>query len=174
MRRARESDLTALLALEREFPGDRLSRRSFRHLLARAKADVWVCEEKGALLGNAIVLYRRGTRTARLYSLVVAASARGRGIGQSLVAHAERHAAAAGCEVMHLEVRSDNPGALALYAGRGYAVVGRAHGYYEDGADALRLKKRLARALGSAASTKHGPRYSTGPNAGERRYAHSR
>ena len=145
LRPARVSDLPALLALEREFPGDRLSARSFRHLLARANADVWVCEEHGALLGDAVVLRRRGTRTARLYSLVVARSGRGRGLGQALVAHAERRAVSAGCEAMRLEVRPDNVPALALYARRGYEVVGRTEGYYEDGADALRLKKRLGR-----------------------------
>lgn len=170
VRPARESDLSALIALEREFPGDRLSRRSFRHLLGRANADVWVYEERGVLLGNAVVLYRRGTRTARLYSLVVARSARGRGIGQSLVAHAERHAASAGCEAMHLEVRSDNAQARALYTARDYAVVGRADGYYEDEADALRLRKPLVQAVAlSVGSTERRPCYSAVPNAGERR-----
>lgn len=144
LRRARLSDLPALIALEREFPGDRLSNRSFRHLLERANAEVWVCEERGVLLGDAVVLYRRGTHAARLYSLVVARSGRGRGLGRALVTLAERRAAAAGCEAVHLEVRADNTPALALYARRGYEQVGRARGYYQDSTDALRLRKRLA------------------------------
>jgi ribosomal protein S18 acetylase RimI-like enzyme len=143
LRPARASDLPALLALEAEFPGDRLSRRSFRHLLDRGNADVWVYQERGVLLGDAVVLYRQGSRSARLYSLVVVRSARGRGIGQSLLAHAERRAAAAGCAAMQLEVRNDNAGALGLYAATGYTVVVQTDGYYEDGAAAIRLRKQL-------------------------------
>lgn len=168
LRPARAADLPALLALERAFPGDRLSARSFRHLLGGANAEVWVCEENGVLLGDAVVLYRRGARAARLYSLVVGVAARGRGIGQSLVARIERRAAARGCAAMHLEVRTGNVPALALYTRRGYGIMGRSRGYYEDGADALRLRKRLAPARVSAARLERGT-YIAGPNAGERR-----
>ena len=147
IRRARAPDIPALVDLERAFPTDRLSARSFRHLLQRGHADVWIYDEAGRALGNAVVLYRRGTRIARLYSLVVADTARGKGIGSALVACAERHAARRGCAELQLEVRPDNAGAQALYARRGYAGRGTLPEFYEDGAPALRLGKPLTRAM---------------------------
>jgi electron transfer flavoprotein alpha subunit len=45
---------------------------------------------------------------------------------------------------MRLEVRADNAAAVALYQRQGYDVVGRTAEYYEDGSDALRMRKRFA------------------------------
>lgn len=143
IRRATLTELPALVALERSFPGDRLSRRSFRHLLTRARAEVWVAVADDRVAANAVVLYRTRTRQARLYSLVVDPALRGRGIAQALLEAAEAAARARGCVRVYLEVRRDNGAALALYAKRGYRPVGRISQFYEDGEDALRLERRL-------------------------------
>ncbi len=165
IRRASVADIATLVELERTFPTDRLSARSFRHLLRRGHADVWVYEVSGRTLGDAVVLYRRNTHIARLYSLVVAPRARGKGIGSALVVWAERHAARRGCIELQLEVRPDNKAARALYIGRGYADRGTRPAFYEDGGPALRFGKPLrrsaprrrahrpARAAGDAART---------------------
>jgi len=42
-----------------------------------------------------------------------------------------------------LEVRADNARAIALYEERGYEKFGTVADYYEDGASALRYRKRL-------------------------------
>jgi ribosomal protein S18 acetylase RimI-like enzyme len=42
-----------------------------------------------------------------------------------------------------LEVRVDNVAAIRLYERRGYEVVGVTDDFYEDGSDALRMRKRL-------------------------------
>ena len=144
IRRAGLADLAALIALERCFPGDRLSARSFRHLLTHARADVWVAADASELLGNAVVLYRRHSTRGRLYSLVVAPSARGRGIARALVEAAETAAAAAGARHLYLEVRCDNAAAIGLYRKLGYHPVARLPRYYEDGQDAIRLERPLA------------------------------
>ena len=148
MRRAELADLDAILALEAHFPSDRLSRRQLRHLLTRAHAEAWVAEDGLAendsrIVGDAIVLFRRGFDAARLYSLVVAPGARGRGVGASLLLAAERGAAERGCVSVRLEVREDNDAARRLYARHGYETVGRTDFFYRDGADALRMRKRL-------------------------------
>ena len=44
---------------------------------------------------------------------------------------------------MRLEVRSDNPAAIALYERRGYRRIARLPGFYEDGADGWRYVKVL-------------------------------
>lgn len=145
IRRARAADVDAILALERHFPGDRMSRASVRRFLRVPTAQLWVAETAAprAVVGALILLTRRGSAVARLYSVVVAPSARGLGLGRRLVAAAERGARAAGGEVLSLEVREDNAAARALYAGLGYVQAARLPGYYEDGMAGLRLRRTL-------------------------------
>lgn len=143
IRRAQPSDIAALVAIEQAFSSDRLSARSFRRLIRRGHADVWVYTDQGVVLGDAVVLYRRGTRVARLYSLVVAAAARGRGLGGALMRWAERQAARRNCNELRLEVRLGNDAALALYRRQRYVDAGTVPAFYEDGAPAWRLRKRL-------------------------------
>ncbi len=142
LRRAILADLAALENLEQTFPGDRLSRRSFRHLLTRANAAVLVAEQD-TLLGDAVVLFRKGSSRARLYSLVVAPEARGRGLGQKLLNEVETEARARGCTELRLEVREDNAAAVRLYEQSGFAHVGRVDDYYDDHSAALCLGKSL-------------------------------
>jgi ribosomal protein S18 acetylase RimI-like enzyme len=115
------------------------------------------------VLGNAVVLYRRGSRGARLYSLVTHPAHRGRGIGQRLLAAAEHAARRRRCSEMRLEVRPANRAAIRIYGKRGYEVTQRIERFYGDGADALRLVKALGDQRGSV----------TG-DAGRRRASHKR
>ena len=143
LRDARPADLPALLALEAQFPGDRMSPRQFRHHLRNPAAALRVLVEAGRVRGYALVLVREGTRPARLYSIAVDRAARGRGIGAALLRDADRAARRRGRDRLRLEVRADNRAALALYERAGYRRFGRRPGYYEDGADAERLEKIL-------------------------------
>ena len=144
VRPASPDDLDALLAIEeRAFETDRLSRRSFRHFLTRGQASCVVVEAGGRVAGYALVLYRRATALARLYSIALDPGMRGQGLAGLLMEAAERAAADAGCLVLRLEVRLDNAPAIALYRARGYRRFGRYLDYYEDHADALRLQKVL-------------------------------
>ncbi len=146
MRRAGPADLPALLALEHHaFASDRMSPRQFRYHLRHPRNRLLVAEAEGLLLGAALLMLRRGARSARLYSIAVAESARGRGIGRRLLSRCEQEARAAGAERMVLEVRSDNEAALALYRKMGYQPFAHRRHYYEDGADAIRLRKALPR-----------------------------
>jgi len=146
VRRARLADLDALVRLEQSFSSDRLSRASFRHLLRRGHAEIWVCENHGEVAGNAVVLYRRGIRAARCYSLVVRPTERRRGIARTLMKRAEAAALARGCREMRLEVRPDNAAAVGFYRKHGYETTGKFPGFYEDGSEAMKMCKRLARA----------------------------
>jgi ribosomal protein S18 acetylase RimI-like enzyme len=100
----------------------------------------------GELAGYALVVFRRGSRVARLYSIAVDPAARRLGLGRQLLRSAEQAAVAVGAEEMRLEVRADNGAAIAAYEGAGYQPIGRYSDYYEDRADALRLAKRLGAA----------------------------
>jgi [ribosomal protein S18]-alanine N-acetyltransferase len=143
IRLAKLEDIPLLLDLEQTFPGDRLERSNFCYFLTKSKADIWIAEEKGLGLGDAVVVYRKGSKRARLYSIVVSPKARGKGLGATLLAHAEKVARKRGCTLMGLEVREDNKAAILFYDSRGYEIVGRTDNYYEDGETALRMKKRL-------------------------------
>lgn len=145
VRRARLPDLPELVALEHHFSSDRISRASFRHLLTRANADVVVFSRGKRVLGNAVALYRRGSRRARLYSLVTHPKHRGKGIGGQLIRAMERLARNRGHQWIYLEVRSTNRVAIRLYAKRGYALFQQITGFYEDGSNALRLERALFR-----------------------------
>ena len=143
IRQAEIGDLAALVQLEEQFPSDRLSRARFRHLLQHGHAVVWVGESNGLLVGNAVVLYRRGTSIARLYSLVVHPDFQRRGIARVLLAAAESAAGGKGCRELRMEVRPDNTLAIGFYRKAGYAMTGRVGKFYEDGMDALKMHKHL-------------------------------
>ncbi|MCP1676341.1 ribosomal protein S18 acetylase RimI-like enzyme [Natronocella acetinitrilica] len=144
IRPAALDDLSGLLELEsRTFVTDRLSRRSFRHLLTRAHGVTLVAMDGARLLGYVVVLFRRGVSLARLYSIAVDPDARGRGIGQALVQAAEEAAIEEGCAEMRLEIRRDNPASIALFEGHGYRYFGAYSAYYEDAMDAVRYHRFL-------------------------------
>lgn len=146
IRRAVSGDLSELVAMEnRVFKGDRLSPRQWNQHLASDTAHVFVARSHGVLLGASVVFFRRNSRVARLYSLATLPEARGRGIGEHLVAAVEQLARRRHCGKLRLEVRRDNHAAQRLYLRRGYQLIGERAAYYEDGEDALRLELALGR-----------------------------
>lgn len=145
VRPATLADLDTLLAIEQRcFSLDRFSRRSFRHLLTRARAKTLVCEVGEQMVGYVLLLFRRGTPLARIYSIARDPAFRGRGIGDVLVRAAEQCALENGGFLMRLEVRKDNAASIAMFKKHGYRPFGEYVGYYEDAQDALRFQKYLA------------------------------
>ena len=143
-RRAKLADLDTLVALERRaFTTDHLSHRQYRHHILSDSARVLIAVDANGLLGKAVVFFRRNSDAARLYSIAVADAARGRGLGEALLAAVERAARARGCRRLRLEVRQDSAGAIRLYERLGYRRFGAYPGFYEDGADAWRYEKHL-------------------------------
>lgn len=146
IRPARREDADAILELEALFPSDRMTRRSVLRLLGSASARLWVAErDDTGVVGNLVLLARRGSKSARIYSVIVAPVARGLRLGDRLVETAENWARQQGRTRIGLEVRQDNVPALALYQRRGYAVERQLPAYYDDGADGLRLSLALDR-----------------------------
>jgi ribosomal protein S18 acetylase RimI-like enzyme len=143
IRAAKTRDLDALIALEnRVFATDRLSRRSLRRFLVSPTAAFIVAEGNG-LVGTAIVLFRSGSRVARLYSIAVVPAMIGKGIAVLLLGAAERAARRRDCRMIRLEVHVKNHVAIARYRKQGYQEFGRHRRYYDDGGDALRFHKSL-------------------------------
>ena len=143
-RNAEETDVDALLTLENQcFETDRLTARSFHWMVSRANACLIVAQADGLLFGYALVLFHRGTSLGRLYSLAIADSARGQGLGKQLLLRAEQKALERDCAYLRLEVRPDNVNAIALYERNGYRRFAQVDDYYQDHAPALRYEKRI-------------------------------
>jgi ribosomal protein S18 acetylase RimI-like enzyme len=139
VRVAAASDIDKLLQLEECcFASDRLSRRSFRRLLATDTSATLVSEH-----GYLMLLFRRSSKIARIYSIAVDPSVRGRGLGRTLVSRAEGVSRARQRDAMQLEVRVDNDPAIRLYESLGYRPIARFNNYYSDGCAALRYRKSL-------------------------------
>lgn len=143
-RRADLADLDAFETLEKScFSVDAQSRRSLRWLLGRANSAVFVIPEGTVFRAGLILLYRRNSRVARVYSIAVLASARGQGLGRRLLDAAVVDAKARDCRMLRAEVRQSNQASLALLTARGFRVTGALPDYYPDGESGWRLQHSL-------------------------------
>ncbi len=87
-----------------------------------------------------MILARVAADEAEVLTLAVDPALQRRGTGGALIAEAIRTAASRGARSMVLEVAEANGAARALYAGFGFAEVGRRPRYYRGGVDALVLR----------------------------------
>jgi ribosomal-protein-alanine N-acetyltransferase len=100
----------------------------------------------GQPVGQAIVGYAGlafAGSECDVQTIVVAPTARGRGIGERLLVELLATGQQLGCERCHLEVRSDNHAASALYRRHGFEAVSRRIGYYGGAADAVTMQATL-------------------------------
>ncbi|WP_088328769.1 ribosomal protein S18-alanine N-acetyltransferase [Lacimicrobium sp. SS2-24] len=155
LRCAVAADIPALVALEKHsFSTDKISRRSFSYFIRKGHCSLILAMQGEVLAGYALVLYRKGTQLARLYSIAVADDCRGQGVANTLLKDVQRRAAEQLCLFMRLEVRTDNEAAIGLYRKLGYHRIGVVKGYYEDGSDALQMEKSLGTAPRNTHPTK--------------------
>lgn len=81
--------------------------------------------------------------TADVQTIAIAPAYQGRGYGQTLLSYLAAEARARGAEQILLEVRADNPRAQKLYLKNGYQQIHLRRRYYNDGVDALIMRKDL-------------------------------
>jgi ribosomal protein S18 acetylase RimI-like enzyme len=144
IRLASESDIAWLLHLELStFNADSFSKGQIKYLVTRAKSTVLIARQSGTPLAAAYMLWRKNSRLGRLYSIAVAPTARGLGIGALLLNECERQATAKGRVGIYLEVRADNLSAISLYRKHGYGIFRELPEYYGDGTDGLKMLKML-------------------------------
>lgn len=136
-------------------PGQRGDAELLAALHAQAFDRPWAAAEFDRLLTNpasfafvaaaaGFVLAWNSGDEAEILTVAVVPQRRRRGVGSALVAAAAGAAAGRGAKAIYLEVAESNAAASQLYAKLGFVEVGRRKGYYEDGADALVLRKHLA------------------------------
>jgi [ribosomal protein S18]-alanine N-acetyltransferase len=122
-----ESDLDAVLAIEREIYAFPWTRGNFRDSL-RAGYSCWSARADGELIAYAVMMLAAGE--AHLLNLSVAARRQRRGHGRALLAHLVAVARGHGARVLFLEVRPSNEAGKRLYSGFGFEQIGARRGYY--------------------------------------------
>ena len=152
---AESGQLDELLNIEsRCFQFDRISRRSFKRFIKPGAHQLIVLMQKQVVAGYALILYRAGTNLARLYSIAVLPEYQGKGYSRLLLTRAEELTLEKYCVFLRLEVDVNNATAISLYKKYGYTLIDSIPQYYANGADAIRMEKRIHLVPGNKHSVK--------------------
>ena len=142
LRRARDADLDAVLAIEHASFGDPWNRSAFVDLVDDPRVAFLIADVGGAVRGYVVAWFVLDE--GEIGNLAVARDARRRGIGALLLDGAIAAVRDADVDTLYLEVRDSNVAARALYASRGFVEVGRRREYYrKPKEDALVLRLDL-------------------------------
>jgi ribosomal-protein-alanine N-acetyltransferase len=137
-------DLENLYRLEQTcFTTDKLFKSQFKHFIQSPTAIVLVAKHQRNLIGNIIVLLRKNSLIARLYSLAVLPDFQRHGIASDLCKKAEKLLKRRKIKEIRLEVRKNNASAIRFYTKRDYYIIGKYKKFYEDDEDAIRMQKTL-------------------------------
>jgi len=109
--------------------------------LAAPFRETYMVREGGAIAGL-VTITMYGTFRGYIQSLFVAPAFRGKGIGEALMAYAERSVFARSPNVF-LCVSSFNKGAIRFYRRLGYRKAGLIKDFFEKGSDELLLRKTI-------------------------------
>ncbi|WP_092967773.1 ribosomal protein S18-alanine N-acetyltransferase [Agromyces sp. CF514] len=174
MRRARLSDVDAIMLLERAtFITDAWSEDLMRAEISGEHGYYLVAVDEEAeperrLMGYAGLYAPAGTGDADVQTIAVAPFTRGVGLGRGLMHALITHARRVHVSRVFLEVRADNPIAKALYESLGFVEIGVRKGYYQpDGVDAISMRLDVPEAVAQPAAggsgARHGRPAASGP-----------
>ena len=136
MRDTVPEDLPAILALERAlFPEDAWPEELLRSELAQpAGRYLAAVSDDGSVVGYAGL--RLGGDQGDIQTIAVTPAFRRLGIARALLVELLGEARRRGAVDVFLEVRADNPGAIALYDSLGFERIAVRAGYYQGRVDA--------------------------------------
>lgn len=147
VRLAAAGDLPALVALESVCFDDPWSAAQLAAEIRLPGSLVLVAvgDRVGDAAGGApgYASFRFAIGEAELLRVAVAPGERRRGVARALLRFAYPRLAAAGAEVLHLEVERSNRSAVHLYQAEGFHRIGQRPGYYGQGRDALLYSRAL-------------------------------
>lgn len=151
LRRAGAADRDLIDRIESvAFERDGFARRNLARMLASRSAEFVLAEKSGRPAGYALVLFRKGSRVARLYSIAVVPEFRGMGLSRRLMQAVMDCAISRGCDRVRLEVRSANAHAIRIYERSGFKLLREKSGYYPDGEAAFHMEKRIDASKGAS------------------------
>ncbi|KAB8198085.1 ribosomal-protein-alanine N-acetyltransferase [Nonomuraea phyllanthi] len=139
-----EADLPAVMAIEQvTFPLDAWSEGMMRGELAdMPRTRHYVV----ALVDDEIVAYAglaAAADQADVQTIAVLEAHRGTGIGGAMLTELLAEATRRGAREVFLEVRADNPQAQGVYRHYGFEEIGTRRRYYDDGTDAIMMRRKL-------------------------------
>lgn len=144
LRVADGDDIARMADIEARVFGDPWPRSAFRDLLGAPHAHIAVAERRvdDPIIGYCVLLH--AADEGEIANIATEPSVRGQGVGAQLLDHALDTAQHYGVRAVYLEVRTSNGAARALYASRGFEVVGRRRAYYRNPLeDALVLRRDI-------------------------------
>jgi ribosomal-protein-alanine N-acetyltransferase len=112
-----------------------------RHFIGNRDSSVIVTRRERRIAAFALMSF--GDECAHLNLLAVAPAHRRQGLGRRLVEWLSASATVAGIFRINLELRANNPEALAFYLNLGFEKQGIDPGYYQGREAALRMSRRL-------------------------------
>lgn len=145
LRDYKPSDLKSLHAIDTACfpPGISYTLEELRSFITTRTAKTWVAEENGEVAGFLVAHKTAKLAETHIVTLDVIEQARRRGVGGALMDAAEDWARIQGCRVISLETAEDNRAAQAFYRKRGYEKTDIVENYYENGASAWVMTKRI-------------------------------
>ena len=123
--------------------GETYDRETFRDLLSHRDAICLKSVADGGTMAGFIVGVVEHDKTGHVVVLGVSPDWRRLGIGRALMLDVEVEFARRGVRLVHLEVRTTNDGARALYEQLGFTVAGRRLAYYTNGDDGFLMIKAM-------------------------------
>ncbi|MGH9378838.1 MAG: GNAT family N-acetyltransferase [Terriglobia bacterium] len=144
LRDYRSADLETLHAIDTTCfpPGVSYTLEDLKAFITHRKSKTWVAGE-GVKIAGFLVAHETPAAEVHIVTIDVTAEARRRGVGTLLIDAAEEWARARDCKYVSLETAEDNRAAQAFYQRRGYEKTGIIENYYENGASAWVMAKRV-------------------------------
>ena len=147
LRRATADDLGAIVVIENAtFPTDAWTREAILAELVNANTYYVVAfpvGTPGAMEGYAGLLAPTRSEQGDIQTIAVVESARGAGLGRTLMGALISEARTRKLRELFLEVRVDNPAAEHLYETLGFERIAIRTGYYRDGVDGATMRLTL-------------------------------
>ena len=137
-----EKDIPVIAEMEgRCFPHDAWSKEMLADVVGAPYQWQVLAEEGGQVCGYCCLIVV--CEDAEVGNIAVDTPFRGKGIGKALMEAMHQRAKEKGATQSFLEVRVSNASAIALYKKFGYESYGIRARYYEDGEDAMVMKRAL-------------------------------
>lgn len=163
VRRAAAEDVAEVVLLERETGtaphwGVGEYKGMLRRGAGRLRRALFVAVEGRALVGFAVgkIVGEGREAEAELESVVVRREGRRQGLGSALCRTVMDWSREEGAGVITLEVRLGSAGAVKLYEGLGFVVVGRRAGYYKEPVDDAVVMRCGLRGVGALQDEERG------------------
>jgi ribosomal-protein-alanine N-acetyltransferase len=100
-----------------------------------------VAEISGTIVGYMCTYIEQ--KTGEIESIAVDPAFRRQGVGSALMDYTLKEMHASGITTVELQVRTTNPGGIRFWQNVGFSPAGILPNFYDDGAEALQMKKSL-------------------------------